>query len=223
MNNYDVTFIGTGPINLLSAYLMLKKNPTLNVLFIDSTDSIGGAWKYESTDKGHLIECGCHIWSYCPEVYQFIENDLDIQLIRLNPVFIKGKIQIPYSFKGFFNSYSYLLSNSLLLKTNKLKKLKDSPQINLSIIKKYKYPAKGSQLLILRLYDELKKFPKVNFNLKKTVDNISLIVPPIKLQEEFAKKVQLIESIQSKQQSSTEEINTLFDVLMQKAFKGELI
>lgn len=47
-------------------------------------------------------------------------------------------------------------------------------------------------------------------------------VPPLPLQEEFAKKVQLIESIQSKQQSSTEEINTLFDALMQKAFKGEL-
>lgn len=58
---------------------------------------------------------------------------------------------------------------------------------------------------------------------KKTVENVSLSVPPLPLQEEFAKKVQLIESIQSKQQSSTEEINTLFDALMQKAFKGELV
>lgn len=58
---------------------------------------------------------------------------------------------------------------------------------------------------------------------KKTVETVSLSVPPLPLQEEFAKKVQLIESIQSKQQFSTEEINTLFDALMQKAFKGDLV
>lgn len=205
MNNYDITFIGTGPINLLSAYLVLKKNPSLNILFIDNTDCIGGAWKYEISDKGHLIECGCHIWSYCPEVYQFIENDLNIPLIRLTPIFIKGKIRIPYSFKVFFNSYAYLLSNSLLLKTSKLKKLKDSPQINLSIIKKYKYPITGSQLLISKLHHELKKFPTVNFNLNKTVknieiqENISLTINSTKIQSKrvFLTSLSNIEYIQT--------------------------
>ena len=52
---------------------------------------------------------------------------------------------------------------------------------------------------------------------------IEMPIPPLPLQEEFARKVQLIESIQSKQQSSTQEINTLFDALIQKAFKGELV
>jgi restriction endonuclease S subunit len=55
------------------------------------------------------------------------------------------------------------------------------------------------------------------------IKNNKMLIPPLPIQEEFAKKVQLIESIQSKQQSSTEEINTLFDALMQKAFKGELV
>ena len=52
--------------------------------------------------------------------------------------------------------------------------------------------------------------------------HIDMPIPPLPLQEEFAKKVQLIESIQSKQHSSTKEISTLFDALMSKAFKGEL-
>ena len=56
----------------------------------------------------------------------------------------------------------------------------------------------------------------------KDLKSIEIIVPPIEFQEEFAKRIQLIESIQSKQQSSTKEINTLFDALMQKAFKEEL-
>lgn len=174
MNNYDITFIGMGPINLLNAYLILKKNPSLNVLFIDRSESIGGAWMYENSEKGYLIECGCHIWSYCPKVYEFIENDLNIPLFQFKPIFINGKIKIPYSLNNLYKSYSYLLRNTLLLNVNKLKQLKNSPQINLSIIKQYKYPIKGSQLLISKLYDELKKFPNVDFNFKKTLENIKI-------------------------------------------------
>lgn len=51
---------------------------------------------------------------------------------------------------------------------------------------------------------------------------IELIVPPLELQKRFEKFVKKIELIKSKQKKSTEEINTLFDALMQKAFKGEL-
>ena len=57
----------------------------------------------------------------------------------------------------------------------------------------------------------------------KDIRNIKVPIPPLPLQEEFAKRIQLIESIQSKQQQSTKEINTLFDALMQKAFKEELV
>ncbi len=57
----------------------------------------------------------------------------------------------------------------------------------------------------------------------KDLRAMKIIIPPLSLQQEFAKRVQLLESIQSKQQKSTQEINTLFDALMQKAFKGELV
>jgi len=50
-----------------------------------------------------------------------------------------------------------------------------------------------------------------------------IILPSISLQNQFASLVEKIESIKQNQTQSTEEINTLFDALMQKAFQGELI
>ncbi len=57
----------------------------------------------------------------------------------------------------------------------------------------------------------------------KDITEINISISPLPLQQEFAKRVKIIESIQSKQQQSTQEINTLFDALMSKAFKGELV
>lgn len=53
-------------------------------------------------------------------------------------------------------------------------------------------------------------------------EKLKIAVPPIALQNQFASLVEKIESIKEKQTQSTEEINTLFDALMQKAFNGEL-
>lgn len=65
---------------------------------------------------------------------------------------------------------------------------------------------------------------------KGTITNLHLIeikkilvpVPTLKEQEAFLKRVEQINNIQNNQTESTEEINTLFDALMQKAFNGEL-
>ena len=55
------------------------------------------------------------------------------------------------------------------------------------------------------------------------MENISIIIPPIELQNQFAEIVQKIESLKEKQKQSSDDINILFDALMQKAFKGELV
>src|SRR3989344_79434 len=60
----------------------------------------------------------------------------------------------------------------------------------------------------------------VNVGIIKRID---FPLPPIQLQNQFAKHVQKIEKIKQHQQKSEQEINTLFDALMQKAFKGELV
>ncbi len=57
----------------------------------------------------------------------------------------------------------------------------------------------------------------------KDILSVVMSIPPISLQNQFASLVEKIESIKENQTQSTEEINTLFDALMQKAFQGELI
>jgi type I restriction enzyme S subunit len=61
-----------------------------------------------------------------------------------------------------------------------------------------------------------------NFPSMSVIKALKFPTPPIELQNEFAERVKKIESLREKQKKSTEEINTLFDALMQKAFKGEL-
>lgn len=66
---------------------------------------------------------------------------------------------------------------------------------------------------------------------KGTITNLHLIeikkikipLPSLKEQDLFIKKVKQVNKIKEKQKKSTEEINQLFDALMQKAFKGELV
>jgi type I restriction enzyme, S subunit len=55
------------------------------------------------------------------------------------------------------------------------------------------------------------------------VCNFEIVVPPTELQNEFASIVEKVESLKERQRQSTQEINTLFDALLQKAFNGELV
>jgi type I restriction enzyme S subunit len=53
--------------------------------------------------------------------------------------------------------------------------------------------------------------------------NLSMIIPSLSLQQNFAKIVERVEKLKEKQRKSKEKINDMFNVLMQKAFKGELV
>ncbi len=57
----------------------------------------------------------------------------------------------------------------------------------------------------------------------KRMEQLGIPVPPIELQNKFSKQVKKIEKIKQHQQKSEQGINTLFDALVQKAFKGELV
>jgi len=52
---------------------------------------------------------------------------------------------------------------------------------------------------------------------------LKLFVPPITLQNQFAQIVQQLETLKTNQAQSKQEIDNLFNTLMQKAFKGELV
>lgn len=57
----------------------------------------------------------------------------------------------------------------------------------------------------------------------KTLKELTIIIPPITLQNQFAQIVQQIETLKTHQAQSKQEIDNLFNTLMQKAFKGELV
>lgn len=57
---------------------------------------------------------------------------------------------------------------------------------------------------------------------KKIVSSIKIPLPPLPLQKRFASIVKQVEKLKEYQEQSNQEINNLFNALMQKAFKGEL-
>ena len=77
-----------------------------------------------------------------------------------------------------------------------------------SIKHRYKKSTKGVAVKHLHLVD-IRKLP--------------IILPPIELQNKFADIVQQVETIKSDQSQSKQQIDNLFNTLMQKAFKGELV
>ena len=57
---------------------------------------------------------------------------------------------------------------------------------------------------------------------KAELDNVDFSLPPIELQNKFASIVKEVESMKEQQKHSKEQIDKLFNALMQKAFRGEL-
>ncbi|HBW81830.1 MAG TPA: restriction endonuclease subunit S, partial [Sphingobacterium sp.] len=78
--------------------------------------------------------------------------------------------------------------------------------------------------LLKQNYEDLRSLgrggnqPNLNAGLIK---NYEIINPPLHLQEAFAKKIELINQL--KAQSNAEKSEELFQSLLQKAFKGELV
>ncbi|MCK5630003.1 MAG: restriction endonuclease subunit S [Nanoarchaeota archaeon] len=58
---------------------------------------------------------------------------------------------------------------------------------------------------------------------QKDVNSLKILVPPIELQNKYASIVEKVEEMHDAQKQSKQEIDNLFDALMQKAFKGELV
>lgn len=57
---------------------------------------------------------------------------------------------------------------------------------------------------------------------QKGLKSIKVVLPPLELQNQFAETVKKIEQLKQHQKQSKQQIDNLFNTLMQKAFKGEL-
>lgn len=172
-----IGIIGTGPISLLKAYFLIKKNPSLRITFFDSANQIGGAWYSDKSPKGFEIECGCHIWSYEPVAYKFIESELGIPLYNMspNPIFVGKRISLPYSLKNTIDTYKISLKLILTGKLKQLKLAKERPSMHYRIFgKKNKYPKTGSPELFNALFSLLKQNSNIEFKLNTRIDSIEI-------------------------------------------------
>ncbi|MFT6747775.1 MAG: hypothetical protein ACJAZ2_002132 [Glaciecola sp.] len=164
--NKEYIFLGSGPICLIKAMLLLKSESTTKITFIDSASQGGGAWYSDVSPEGSEIETGCHIWSYCPITYQFIEEEIGVPLFDMTPapVFNRGRINISYGLKGTLDSYKFILTNLLKLKFDVLKNIRNLPNIHFRLFgKRNKYPKNGSPEFIEKLLKKLEKDKRVSF------------------------------------------------------------
>lgn len=57
----------------------------------------------------------------------------------------------------------------------------------------------------------------------KEIRNLAIIIPPFELQNQFAERIQLIEQQKQQAKASLQKTEDLFNSLLQRAFKGELV
>jgi type I restriction enzyme S subunit len=73
-----------------------------------------------------------------------------------------------------------------------------------------------------KLYEQAQGVTMANLN-KGIINRLPIVIPPISFQNQFAERVQSIELQKSKAQASLVKADELFNSLLQRAFKGELV
>lgn len=134
-------------MNCLDANFAAQKGQ--KVILIDQQAEPGGAWTSIQVGEYGKLELGCHIWSYNKKVYQFLEDQLALNLINLSPqpYLTNGKWKVTYDRKNAAITIKHLFS---LLKRLQFKAILEfisqNPSARIPIFAKtYKYPAGGSR------------------------------------------------------------------------------
>ncbi len=93
---------------------------------------------------------------------------------------------------------------------------------NKKALSEYLFFISQSQFFVNSLVEKCKgaNYPAVS---NKDIASLKIPLPPLALQKKFASIVEKVEKIKEAQKKSKQEIDDLFNTLMQKAFKGELV
>jgi type I restriction enzyme S subunit len=95
-------------------------------------------------------------------------------------------------------------------------------RLNDNINSKFGYWLLSHHSTVDKLYEKAQGVTMANLN-KKIIINLPLVIPPINLQNQFAERIDLIEEQKAIAQKGLEKSEALFNSLLQKAFKGELV
>jgi hypothetical protein len=127
-----------------------------NVLSIDDKDVPGGAWVTKKYKDLPEVEIGCHIWSYNKEVYKWLENFFELDLVphQSSPKIVYKKRFIAYDFKANVITAKAVLINVAKLNVTFFKNFRKRPDLRISIFPaNYKYPKNGAK----DVYDAVKR------------------------------------------------------------------
>jgi hypothetical protein len=145
MTTVDYIVIGSSPISLVKAAILQSTGN--EVLVIDESDSMGGAWKTVKYPTLPELEIGCHIWSAHKVGYELISQLFDLNLVPMSPqpIMTKGRINIPYDLKANLITTKNLGKAMMKFNSTALKKVRQNPSFKLSPIpSKYMYLKKGA-------------------------------------------------------------------------------
>lgn len=176
---------------------------------------------------------------------QFSDNEgvVHIRPFNISPEGFLDLNQIKYVPKEAIKSERYILSkgNLIVNTTNSLELVGKTTLFNLN--KKYCFSNHMTKISLNKsitnshfLWFVLNRYWKANkfSNLIKSwvnqvgidsylLKNLKIPLPPLPLQQKFARIVERVEKMKEKQKQSKEKIDELFNSLMQKAFNGELV
>jgi type I restriction enzyme S subunit len=176
--------------------------------------------EYSSTGirllKINNVSFGKIIWddvSYLPEKYANSHKELVLKegdiLIALNRPIIGNRLKFGMLRKSDVPSILYQRVGRL--------DIRDTRRVNRGFLFGFLSTTQFVNALTSRLTGSDQ--PYIN---PTQLVRIKMYLPPIKLQEKFGSVLESITILEQRQQDSTQEINTLFHSIMQKAFRGEL-
>ena len=166
---FDIIYIGSGPVLVLDAlnqYLNGK-----NVIILDSSSKIGGAWKSLVLFDCHLVENAVHYLLNNQEGYDFLENFLDINLKYTSKKFAINLFGFKFLIKT--NSLFSKFLNLIFKKVNILSFTSIFSYCKSSSFSETKYPLNGSQEIIIKLNSLIKKL-QIDTKLNTKVEKIDI-------------------------------------------------
>lgn len=172
-----IGIVGTGPASLLKAWFISQRYPESDITLLDSGLQPGGAWYSDHSPGGSEIECGCHIWSYAPVAFNFIEKELGVKLYPMSPppVFIGKWGSLPYSLKNTLDTYRTFFGKAIRFKFGELSEFNKRPYAHYKPFgKPNKYPKSGSPELIHALLKKLETTDRIKILLNTKLTRLTV-------------------------------------------------
>src|SRR5579872_5024169 len=89
--DYDYVFVGTSPISVLEA--LYRSYLGSRVLLLESSSTMGGAWKAINICGVSNVDMGCHQIGSDSRLRRFLENYVGCRFVSMNNPYGNGVLQ----------------------------------------------------------------------------------------------------------------------------------